>query len=67
MANIEGRTYMELQLKVRECLNQYGIKQKYLASVIGIYPSQLSNWLSGNYRLNDQQIKRVEDFLINKS
>ena len=57
---------MDLQLKVREYLLQYGIKKKYLASMLGIYPSQLSQWLSGDYHLNENQIKIVEDFLNGK-
>lgn len=58
---------MDLQTKVSEFLYVNGIKKIYLASVIGIYPSQLSQWLSGNYTLNSFQIKRVEDFLNGKS
>lgn len=60
------RDKMDLQLKVREYLLQYGIKKKYLASMLGIYPSQLSQWLSGDYHLNENQIKIVEDFLNGK-
>lgn len=58
---------MGLQLKVSEYLLQYGIKKKYLASIIGIHPCQLSQWLSGDYTLTNNQIKRVEDFLNGKS
>ncbi|MEZ3434997.1 MAG: helix-turn-helix transcriptional regulator [Lachnospiraceae bacterium] len=58
---------MELQIKVKEHLFQNGIKKKYLASLLGIYPTQLSQWLSGNYTLTNIQIKRVEDFLNGKS
>lgn len=58
---------MDLQLRVREYLKRYGIKKKYLASLIGIYPSQLSRWLSGEYDLNTNQIKIIEDFCNGKS
>jgi DNA-binding transcriptional regulator YdaS (Cro superfamily) len=58
---------MDLQLRTREYLNHYGIKKKYLASLIGIYPSQLSQWLSGEYDLNANQIKIIEDFCSGKS
>lgn len=58
---------MDLQLRVNECLLQYGIKKKYLASIIGIHPCQLSQWLSGDYTLNKNQIKIIEDFLNGKS
>lgn len=58
---------MDLQTKVKEHLSENGIKKKYLAALIGIYPTQLSQWLSGNYTLTDIQIKRVEDFLNGKS
>lgn len=58
---------MDLQTKVREYLFENGIKKKYLASLLGIYPTQLSQWLSGHYTLTNIQIKRVEDFLKGKS
>lgn len=58
---------MDLQKKVIEHLNINGIKKKHLASLIGVYPTQLSQWLSGNYTLNTSQIKRIEDFLSGKS
>ncbi|MCM1044458.1 MAG: helix-turn-helix transcriptional regulator [Ruminococcus flavefaciens] len=58
---------MDLQTKVSEYLSENGIKKKYLASLLGIYPTQLSQWLSGNYTLSNIQIKRVEDFLNGKS
>lgn len=58
---------MDLQTRVKEHLISNGIKKKYLASLLGIYPTQLSQWLSGNYTLNSSQIKRVEDFLSGKS
>ena len=57
---------MELQMKVKEHLLSNGIKKKHLASLLGIYPTQLSQWLSGNYTLNNSQIKRIEDFLSGK-
>ena len=58
---------MDLQKKVIEHLNINGTKKKHLASLIGVYPTQLSQWLSGNYTLNTSQIKRIEDFLSGKS
>ena len=58
---------MDLQERVREHLITNGIKKKYLASLLGIYPTQLSQWLSGHYTLNNIQIKRIEDFLSGKS
>lgn len=58
---------MELQRKVEEHLKRYGIKKSYLASLIGIYPSQMSQWLSGNYELNENQIKTIEDFCDDRS
>lgn len=58
---------MGLQLRVSEYLTENGIKKKHLASIIGIYPGQLSKWLSGKYVLNANQIKLVEDFLSGKS
>lgn len=58
---------MELQTRVRAHLIANGIKKKHLASLLGIYPTQLSQWLSGNYILNNSQIKRIEDFLNGKS
>lgn len=44
-------------------LESNGIKKKHLASLLGIYPTQLSQWLSGSYTLNALQIQKVEDFL----
>lgn len=58
---------MELQSRVKEYLSTNGIKKKHLASLLGIYPTQLSQWLSGNYTLNNSQIKRVDEFLSGKS
>lgn len=58
---------MDLQTKVREHLSENGIKKKHLASLIGIYPTQLSLWLSGRYTLTDTQTRKVEDFLGGKS
>ncbi len=58
---------MDLQTRVKEHLYENGIKKKYLASLLGIYPTQLSQWLSGHYTLTNIQIKRVEDFLNGKS
>ncbi len=57
---------MDLQKRVKDYLFEYGIKKKYLASLLGIYPTQLSQWLSGRYKLNNVQIKKVEDFLNGK-
>lgn len=58
---------MDLQTKVKEHLSENGIKKKYLASLIGIYPTQLSLWLSERYTLTNAQIKRIEDFLSGKT
>lgn len=58
---------MELQERVKEHLISNGIKKKHLASILGIYPTQISQWLSGNYTLSNVQIKRIEDFLSGKS
>lgn len=63
----KGGIEMDLQTRVKEHLIENGIKKKYLASLLGIYPTQLSQWLSGNYTLTNIQIKRVEDFLNGKS
>lgn len=57
---------MELQAKVTKYLDEHGVKKKYLASLIGIYPTQLSLWLNGNYTLTNIQIKKVEDFISEK-
>lgn len=57
---------MELQAKVTKYLDERGVKKKYLASLIGIYPTQLSLWLNGNYTLTNIQIKKVEDFISEK-
>ena len=53
---------MELQEKVESYLRHYGIKKRYLASLVGIYPCQMSQWFAGKYRLSDRQIKVLEDF-----
>lgn len=58
---------MDLQTRVREYLSENGIKKKYVASLIGIYPTQFSLWLSGRYTLTNIQIKRIEDFLNGKT
>ena len=58
---------MGLQLRVSVYLAENGIKKKHLASKIGIYPGKLSKWLSGEYELNTNQIKIIEDFLSGKS
>ena len=63
----KGGFEMDLQTRVREYLSENGIKKKYLASLLGIYPTQLWQWLSGNYTLNSSQIKRIESFLSGKS
>lgn len=57
---------MDLQTKVSKYLSENGIKKKYLASLLGIYSTQLSLWLSGRYTLTNIQTKRVEDFLSGK-
>ena len=62
----KGGIEMDLQTRVKEHLIENGIKKKYLASLLGIYPTQLSQWLSGNYTLTNSQIKRIEDFLSGK-
>ncbi len=54
---------MDLQTRVKEYLSVNGIKKIHLAALLGVHPSQLSQWLSGRYTLNSTQIKRVEDFL----
>lgn len=58
---------MSLQKKVKAYLVDNGIKKKHLAKILGIYPTQVSQWLSGNYTLNSSQIKRVDDFLSGNS
>lgn len=64
---LEKETFnMDLQTKVSKYLSENGIKKKYLASLLGIYPTQLSLWLSGRYTLTNIQIKRVENFLSGK-
>lgn len=63
----KGGIEMDLQTRVKEHLIENGIKKKYLASLLGIYPTQVSQWLSGHYTLTNIQIKRVEDFLNGKS
>ena len=57
---------MDLQLRAKEYLKRYGIKKKYLASLVGIYPSQLSRWLAGEYELSSDQIKIIKDFCNGK-
>lgn len=57
---------MELQLRVIEYLEDKGIMKKTLANLLGIYSSQFSHWLSGEYTLTDKQIKIIEDFLQGK-
>lgn len=57
---------MVLQSKVTEYLEINGIKKIYLASLLGIYPTQLSKWLAGNYVFTNAQIRIVEDFLKGK-
>jgi DNA-binding transcriptional regulator YdaS (Cro superfamily) len=58
---------LDLQTKVKEHLSENGIKKKYLASLLGIYPTQLSLWLSGRYTLTNIQIEKVEDFLCGRT
>lgn len=58
---------MSLQERVKAYLEDNGIKKKHLAKILGIYPTQLSQYLSGNYALNSSQIKRVDDFLSGNS
>ena len=57
---------MELQIEVKNYLEEHGIKKKHLASILGIHPTQLWKWLSGKYVLNDSQTERVRDFLSGK-
>lgn len=57
---------MVLQSKVIEYLEINGIKKIYLASLLGIYPTQLSKWLTGNYVFTNAQNRIVEDFLKGK-
>ena len=57
---------MVLQSKVIEYLEINGIKKNYLASLLGIYPTQLSKWLTGNYVLTNAQIRILADFLKGK-
>lgn len=54
---------MSLQERVKAYLVDNGIKKKHLAKILEIYPTQLSQWLSGNYTLNSSQTKRIDDFL----
>lgn len=53
---------MELQTKIKEHLINNGIKKKYLASLLGIYPTQLSLWLSGRYTLTNIRLKKWKIF-----
>lgn len=57
---------MDLQSRVKEHLSTNGIKKKHLASLLGIYPYRFSQWLSGDYELNNHQIKIIEEFLSGK-
>ena len=63
----KGGIEMELQTRVKEHLAANGIRKNHLAFLLGIYPAQLSQWLSGNYKINNSQIKTIEDFLSGKS
>lgn len=57
---------MELQNEVQNYLDEHGIKKKYLASILGIHPTQLWKWLSGRYILNESQTEKVINFLNGK-
>lgn len=63
----KGGNEMDLQTRVKEHLSTHGIVKKHLAFLLGIYPAQLHQWLSGNYKLNSSQIKIIENFLSGKS
>lgn len=52
-----------MQEKVNKYLKEHGLKKSYLASYIGIHPSQLSGWLTGHLILKDYRIAKIEDFL----
>lgn len=54
---------MDLQNQTKEYLEKYGIKKKYLASYLGIYPTQLCQWFKGKYTLSSSQLQRVQNFL----
>lgn len=58
---------MSLQEQVKAYLAENGIKKKHLAKILEMYPTQLSQWLAGNYTLNSFQLKRVDDFLSGNS
>ncbi len=54
---------MSLQEKTKRFLEDNGIKKSHLASLLGIYPTQLYKWFLGKYRLNDTQTEKVEHFI----
>lgn len=58
-----GGEKMTLQDQTKEYLEKYGIKKKYFAAYLGLYPTQISSWFKGKYTLNNSQIQRVEKFL----
>jgi len=57
---------IELQEKVEAYLSNNGIKKQHLAALLGIHRVQLYNWFCGKYRLNNSQMKILEDFLAGK-
>ena len=54
---------MTLQQQTKEYLENNGIKKKYFATYLGVYPSQISNWFSGTFNLSSLQEERVRTFL----
>lgn len=55
---------MELQERVKAYANENGIKLGFIAKKVGLFQSQLSEWLHGKREIEDIY-KRKLDALIN--
>ncbi len=54
---------MSLQEKLKVYIKENGIKKMHIAGLLGIYPTQLSLWLTERYNLNARQTQIIEDLV----
>ena len=48
-----------IKLKIKEILNYYGWEQQELAKRLGISPSQVTRWLSGQYNPHGEAFMQI--------
>ena len=54
-------------MKLKELLQKYGIKQKWLASSLGVSDNQVSRWVTGKQYPQERYLNKIMKLLRRRS